>query len=248
MKATILSLALLASMLLLAAGCQSSEDVVEAPAVTAVDIATSPDGAGVEEPIEFSVTAHNSGVTLSTVSIDFTGDGTYDESHAVSANDVQATFTHTYSVMAQYIVTVEVRDANDHPTVKTLPLSVGPVRNVPVSFLMLGTGTQLGTCSAHGAPAYCPTCSAPLTSDPATTARRFLGMFAHGARIQVSQGFTQWPFAGGQDIPYSCSFELRLIAGEPPFERPFGSSTCTTNSSLTPAVLSCTATSFGNAP
>jgi hypothetical protein len=247
MKATILCVAVLASLLLLTAGCQSSEDVVAEP-VTSVAIETSPVGAGVEEPIEFFVTAHNGGLALTTVSIDFTGDGTYDETHSVSANDVEATFTHTYSVVAQYAVTVEVNDANDHPTVKTQLLKVGAVRNVPVSYLMLGTGTEAGMCSAHGAPAYCPSCSVPLTSDPATTARRYLGMYAHGTVIQISQGFTQWPFAGGQDIPYSCSFELRLVVGVPPFERPFGVSTCTTDSSLPQAVLTCAAMSSGYVP
>jgi hypothetical protein len=73
-------------------------------------------------------------------------------------------------------------------------------------------------------------------------------MREHGSVVSVSQGFSQAPFTGGQDILYACSFAMRVVTGTAPYESVIGSGGCTTSSKVVPAHLSCTATAGGIVP
>jgi hypothetical protein len=220
-------------------GCKESQEVLVAPPATDVSITVEPEDAAVEEPTLFTVHATSALNGLSSVSIDFTGDGKWDETQELDAPSVAAAFSYVYPAVGGFTVRAEARDGNGVATLATLFLSVGEARRVPVSYLMLGSSPQDGVCSAHGPPALSLGVSTPLGGELETGVRRPLGTFAHGARISLSQMFDQWPYANGQDVLYSCQYSMRFIAGEPPNEVPFRLGTCTTSSRETPVRLTC---------
>jgi len=74
-----------------------------------------------------------------------------------------------------------------------------------------------------GAPAVCSGCSATLGGDFPSAVRRPIGMREHGTLVTVSQGFSQSPFTGGQDVLYACSFSMRIVTGTAPYETTIGS-------------------------
>jgi len=94
----------------------------------------------------------------------------------------------------------------------------------------------------------CSGCAATLGSDFATAVRRPLGMREHGSIVTISQGFSQGPYVGGQDVFYSCSFSVRLVSGAQPYERTMGTGACATSSKVNPVILNCTASVTGIVP
>ena len=113
---------------------------------------------------------------------------------------------------------------------------------VPLFMVLVATSSQGGPCYAHGPPAECNGCEAPLGNIISLAARQPLGVRVRGSTVSISQGFGQGPYATGQDVLYSCDYTMRLVAGTPPNDRMFGLGRCSTTSTVNPVMLTCGAT------
>jgi hypothetical protein len=246
---TRLALLVIASLLVVFALTACGEnDAVLGLAGTQMAIAVEPSEAAAEEPTRLTVSAHNQQSVLKSVSIDFTGDGTWDETQDFNAPSVKAEFSHVYPKAGMVTVRAVVRDVSDESTVRTLALNVGAPRLVPVTYELFGSSPEGGVCSASGAPATCDGCWQPLSGSIEAGVKRSLGSIPHRATARIAQNFDQWPYAGGQDVLYSCRYSLRLMAGTPPDEIPIALGHCTTSSIENPARLGCNIVIEGKVP
>jgi len=236
-----------ATILMVTVGCNGTDEVVE-PVGTQVSLIVSTDDPAADETTAFKVTASNAHVHLTSIALDYTNDGNWDDTRSVDASTVTAAFTWIYHTAGTYTVRAEVRDADDQATTATVQVTVGVARSVPVSFLVIGRSAEGGACYAFGPPAACSGCSASLGDDFSTAVRHSLGLREHGSFVSVSQGFSQAPYASGQDVFYACSFSLRIVSGAQPYETTMGTGNCTTTSKVSPAQLNCTATVSGIVP
>jgi hypothetical protein len=229
---------------LLVASCQGEADV----SATHVGLESSPATPHAGEPVTVTVTAYNDQLRITTVAVDFTDDGTFDETQSFDARTVVATFTHAYPAPGTYDVRATVTDASGAAKSKSMQVAVTTApQTVPVFFDVNGVSPQDGRCFALGPPATCPGC-ALLVGTSAPIVQTFsLGQQPHGAHVSVDQGFNQWPIVFG-DQTYRCDFNLHVYAGEPGHERGIGNGTCATSSLTRPTQLDCRISVSGAVP
>jgi len=236
-----------AGILMLSVGCGGSEEMTE-PVGTQLTLVVEPSDPAAEETTVFTVTASSGQAHITSIALDYTNDGSWDDTRTFDAASVTAAFSWIYQEPGQYWVRAEVRDATDTPTEKLIEVTVAEARSVDVSYLLIGTSAEGGNCNAYGPPAVCSGCSATLGNDFSTAMRRPLGRRDHGSVVTLTQAFNQGPYTGGQDILYACSFSARVVIGIPPYERTFATGGCTTSSRVIPARLSCSAVVSGVVP
>jgi len=236
-----------ATILLVSFGCNGSNDVVEPVGTQLALVADTTDPAA-DETTAFTVTASNAQAHITSITVDYTDDGNWDDTRTVDAASVTEAFTWVYHEAGHFTVRVEVRDASNTLTTATLDVTVAAARAVAVSWLLVGRSAENGACNAYGPPAACSGCSLPLGPDFATALRRPLGVRNHGSTVSVSQGFSQGPYANGQDTLYACTFLVRLVTGTAPFETTMGTGSCATTSKVIPTQLNCTASVSGIVP
>ena len=218
------------------------------PAGTQLSLVADTTDPAAEETTAFTVTASNAKAHITSITVDYTDDGNWDDTRTVDASSVTEAFTWVYHEAGHFTVRVEVRDATDTLTTATVDVTVASARSVAVSYLLIGTSAEGGACNAYGPPATCSGCAATLGDDFATAARRPLGMRNHGSVVTVSQGFSQGPYANGQDILYACTFSVRLVTGTAPYEIRLGTGSCATTSKVIPTQLNCTGSISGIVP
>jgi hypothetical protein len=202
----------------------------------------------VGSPVTFTVTASNPQVVLLTASIDFTGDGGWDEVQGFGESSIVATFTHTYDGAGGYTVRAKVVDAGNVVTTRSLLVIAGDPPNPPVTYRVTGTSPagDLAVCEVFGPPAACAGCTAPIG---AAGLAGSLGSFAHGTPIAATQAFAQERFVSGTaNVKYACSFVLDLYAGTPGNETQFAHGVCSTDSGAVPERLTCSVDTGGTVP
>ena len=202
----------------------------------------------VGSPVTFTVIASNPQVALLAASIDYTGDGGWDDVQGFGQSSIVATFTHTYDTAGGYTVRAQVIDAGSVVSTRSLLVIAGAPPNPPVSFRLTGTSPagDLAACEVFGPPAACAGCTAPIAAAGLAGA---LGSYAHGTPVAVTQAFAQEPFVSGTaNIKYACSFSLDLYAGTPGNEVQFAHGACTTDSGAVPERLTCSVNTGGTVP
>ena len=182
------------------------------------------------------VTASNDHLALKSLAIDYTGDGTWDETRNFNSSSIGAAFSHAYDIAGTYQVLVEARDENDLPTFKVLSLVVTEQTSVLVTYQMVATSREGGDCGVIGPPAECTGCSQVVTASPGLT--KTLGTYPQGSEVNFTQTFAQSVFTGGS-IAYACNFVLTVRVGAVGSEQTIASGVCSTSSTANPPHLNC---------
>lgn len=227
------------ALLLAAASCGGGSNQFVAPATTSMDVLVSPLDMWIDAPVNFTVKASNDQVSVTSVAIDYTGDGTWDATQDFHQASVSASFVHAYDSSGDVTVVAEVHTSDGKTTSKKLVLTVAskpPTR--PVTYTMYGTSVEGGGCYAYGVPAECDDCAELLGTTVSAGVTKSLGSAPIGTRVEFNQGFNQWPVDPERHV-YTCQFVLQLFSGAPGNEAAIGSGTCSTESTTTPGVLKC---------
>jgi len=243
------ALVLFGAAALLVAGCQDTGSVSRESISTHVELASSPPAPHVGEPVALTVTAHNDQTAVRTVAIDYTGDGTVDETQSFDAHTVAATFTHTYPATGTYDVRVAVTDASGAATMMSgeVTVTTAPI-TVPVAFVMSAFSEQDGRCYAVDPPGTCVGCARLVGTSSPLPVTISMGQQPQGAHLSFTQGFRQSPVVFNNQR-YACDFRARLVAGEPGHEQSIGGGYCETSSLVTgEAQLKCWIAVSGTVP
>jgi PKD repeat protein len=233
------------ALLAVSVGCgggDGSGGGVVAPPATQMTLVASSASPITGSSVALKVTANNSQTVLKSVSIDFTNDGTWDEEQFFDQSSITATFNHVYVTAGTYTVRAEVKDANNTPTSKTLPVMISAPINPPVSERLSG-GSSIGPNAVcyHDLPG-----GSYVVINGSFT--RQLGTFPHGSPVSATESFRQDRIVNGQtSIHYSCGFDVTLYAGTPGSEVQFAQGACTTTS-FDPERLTCSITASGTVP
>ena len=240
-------LALGAAAVVMLANCRN-EGTAESVTPTHVDLASSPGTPYVGEPVTFTVTAHNDQRAIESVALDYTDDGTIDETQTCDARAVALSFTTTYPTAGTYDVRAVATDASGEDTSRSKQVSVViPPPLVPVSLTVDGSSPQGGRCFALGPPVTCPDCAVLVGTSAPAPLTVSMGQHYRGSQIRIDQVFNQWPVAFN-DMLYQCTFHLVLVAGEPGHERGINTGSCSTSSLTRPVQLNCSVSLAGDVP
>jgi hypothetical protein len=231
--------------LITATGCGGTP-VGDGSSGTQMNLVALPDDPAINETVTVSVSASNPEFALRSITVDFEGDGTWDEVRTFDAPSIAATFTHEYGSAGGFNVRAEVKDANGRATSRSQLLIVSASSGVPVSYRVTGTsGVTGGTCRVSGPPVTCAGCVLDI---PAAGLARSLGSVPQGAPVTVTQAFLQSRLVEGTlDTRYSCAFGIDLYAGAAGSETLFAHGECTTTS-VDPESLTCSITAGGDVP
>ena len=228
-----IALVLFGAAALLVASCHDTGMVDSESASSRVELTSSPAAPYAGEPVALTVTAHNDQTAIRTVAIDFTGDGTLDETQSFDAHAIAATFTHAYPATGTYDVHVAVTDASGAAmsTSAELTVTTAPT-TVPVAFVILGFSQEDGRCYAVDPPGTCVGCARIVGAESPLPATISMGQQPHGAKVSVNQGFRQSPVVFNNQR-YGCQFRMRVVSGAPGHEQSIGTGACETSSLVT---------------
>jgi len=221
------------------------------PGGTQLTLSASPSSVLTGQSTTFTITANNSENALTSASIDFESDGTWDETAVFNHSSITTTFSHAYVNAGTYTARAEVIDTAGTPATKTTQVTVTAPQLPPVTleyqvYQSVNAGIP-GTCYVTG-----PVLNPPGVSTPSGPTNPIsLGSYARGATVTVSQGFRQNRFTNVANSYYGCYYGLRLWAGTPGSEVQFGSGNCSTSSTSgvnDPELFTCTVTVTGVVP
>jgi len=242
MSRTVFWLAIVVSVGAGGCGGGDSADEVVGSNHTQMALSANPTSADTGESITFTVVASNTQKVLTSSSIDFENDGVWDQEHSHNQSSIVTTFTHSYPSAGTYTVRAEVVDADQSPTTKTTTVAVNAPLSIPVSETMHG-----GSTTGPNAVCYHDAGGGSTNMNGGTFTLQ-LGSYPHGASVSVTESFSQDRLVSGTTgIHYSCSFDVRLLAGTPGSEAQFAQGGCTTTS-FDPERLTCSITVSGVVP
>lgn len=229
-------------------GCGGGEEpsgiITPPPAPTQMTLTASATDIAPGGWIQFTVNALNSETVLKLVSIDFDGNGTWDEVKSVDQSSITEEFTHTYGSAGTFTVRAEVKDANNVPTMRTLVVRV-TAPPLPALWWSIGgdSSVNTGSCYAYGPPVTAPGGLELLTTEKTGP----LASQPSGSTVSVTQEFMQERYLPGGPYFYHCTFHVFIYADTPAGAVRIGEATCQSQSDPNEARF-CTATASGVVP
>jgi hypothetical protein len=223
-----------------------------------LDLIVDPEDPEVGQMTTFTISAHAVEKHLVSSSIDFDGDGVWDETRPNDDTTVGEQFLHAYAAAGSYTVRARVIDSSGTPAVRTRTVSVAEhvIRSVRAVAQVVyagpyNGGQAAGACYAIGSPFTWPGETLPI--EPGAGVSLSIGDFQRGEDVGVTQLFGQnrWAATPSGDFPYSCTFTITFHTTHLGQDVPFAPEVCGATSATDPydpSRLQCTVDAKGEVP